>query len=263
MGRLAEHPTAGQDLGVGLAGVDHRLQLSVRDQPVRADLGRQDRAIGRGRRGHRGHRAGFHEGGGVRDRLGQGDAAEPIGLIEAHVVALARPVLGLVGDLGGLGEQGKTAGRRSQLPGPGDQKGGMVYRPELPGLGGQSGLDAHCGCGRIDQGQGVYNRRQGRIGCTAIDHHEARLHGRAVLGVSPLGEAQQESNPAARRQGAHRRRILEQPGGDDRRHAPPIGQRVQGRVQVRLQFLERRVEHHGVETAGGRQDVGQVGRVVP
>ena len=50
-------------------------------------------------------------------------------------------------------------------------------------------------------------------------------------------------------------RVLEHAGRDDGGKPPAVGQAVERRVQMRLQFLERGIGDNGVEAARARQDV--------
>ena len=77
--RFAQPPPARQQPRLRLAGVDHGLDLGVGQQPLLHDVGRQERAIGRGRRRHRRHGAGFHQRGGVWTAPRHGQAADPVG----------------------------------------------------------------------------------------------------------------------------------------------------------------------------------------
>ena len=59
---------------MGLAGIDDGFELGIREQPALDEVRRQMRPIGRNRRRDRRHRAGFHQGRGMRLLVGQGDA---------------------------------------------------------------------------------------------------------------------------------------------------------------------------------------------
>ena len=96
----------------------------------------------------------------------------------------------------------------------------------------------------------------------AGDHEEAGRNRGPVLGVGAGGETQAQRHPAPRGQGAHRRRVGEQPLGHDRRHPPAVGQGVQRGVQMVLQVLEGRIDQGDVERPRARQHIRQMGRVV-
>jgi len=263
MRRIAEDPRPGQEVGVRLACVDHRLHLCVGNQGLFDDLRRQHGPVGRRRRCDRGHGSRFNERGGVGRGLGEADAAEGIGLVEADVMALARPGAGLVRNRRGSREEGQPVGGRGQGAGPGRQDGGVADGPELSRLGGRTSGDA----GRRDRGLrqrlGEDHRRNELDRVPAIDQEEASLDRGPVLGVGPLREDQSKDDLPAGGQRAQRRRVIEQPGWNDRREPPAVGEAVQGRVQVRLQLLERRVGENDMEAARARQDIAQMLGVVP
>ena len=259
---VAEDPRARQDLGVGLAGIDHRLHLGVRHQGVVGDADGQDRAVGWRRRRDRGHGSGFHERGGVRPRRGEADAAERIGLVEADVVALARPGAGLVGQRRRRGEEGQPVRRRSQGPGAGRQDRDLGDRAELARLRGRPRLDGRGRLGRVGQGVGHDDCRDLTAGRATVDHQQARLDRRSVLSVGAGREGQPQADRTAGGERAQRRGVLEQPRRHDRRQPAAIGQTVQGRVQVRLQVLEGRVGEHSVEPTRPGEGVAKVARVL-
>ena len=66
-------------------------------------------------------------------------AAQGIGLVEADIVPLARPGVGLIGKRRGRGDEGQPVGGRGQRPRARDQDRGVVQASELAGLGGQAG----------------------------------------------------------------------------------------------------------------------------
>ena len=183
MRRRAGDPRARQDLGVRLAGIDHRLHLGVRDEALAGDLLRQLRPIGRRRRRDRGHGSGFHERGGVRLDLREGDAAERIGLVEADVMALARPGLGLKDDRRRGVQEGQAVGGGGQRPGPRGKDRHFGQDAELAGLGRRAGLDARRRPGRVGQSFSRDHRLHRRVAGAAIDHEQAGLDRGPVLGV--------------------------------------------------------------------------------
>ena len=184
---------------------------------------------------------------------GEADAAERIGLVEADVVALARPGAGLVGQRARR-RRGRPAGSTAR-PGPG--RGAPGPRPGRPCGTGAAGRSA---APRWPRPPGP-RRPRCRPRRLPGSHRRAR-HGRSPAGPSrPRSRAWRRRGPgrpaagrigprAARR--AQRRGVLEQPRRHDRRQPAAIGQTVQGRVQVRLQVLEGRVGEHSVEPARRR-----------
>ena len=138
-GRFAEDPRPRQDLRVRLAGVDHRLHLGVRDQAPRrrsGPAGPADRSAPAARPRPSGPDSTSGEGCGAA--CGEADAAQRIGLVEADVVALARPGAGLIGDGRGRRQEGQPVGGRRQRPGPGRQDRAAWLRPCGTGAAGPS-----------------------------------------------------------------------------------------------------------------------------
>ena len=260
--RRAGDPRARQDLRVRLAGIDHRLHLGVGDQALAGDLLRQLRPVGRRRRRDRGHGSGFHERGGVGLHLREGDAAERVGLVEADVVALARPGLGLIDDRRRGVQEGQAVGGGGQRPGPRGKDRHFGQDAELAGLGRRAGLDARRRPGRVGQGFSRDHRLHRRVAGAAIDHEQAGLDRGPVLGVGAGREGQTQDNPAPLGQATLGGRVLKQPGRDDGRQPAAVGQAVEGGVQVRLQLLEGRIGHHGVEAARPGENIAQVLRIV-
>ena len=260
--RRASDPRPRQDLRVRLAGIDHRLYLGVGDQALAGDLLRQLRPVGRRRRRDRGHRSGFHERGGVGLRLREGDAAERVGLVEADVVALARPGLGLIDDRRRGVQEGQAVGGGGQRPGPWGKDRHFGQHAELAGLGRRAGLDTRRRPGRVGQGFSRDHRLHRHVAGAAIDHQQARLDRGPVLGVGAGREGQAQDNAAPLSQATLDRRVLKQPGRDDGRQPSAVCQAVEGGVQVRLQFLERGIGDNGVEAARAGENIAQVLRIV-
>ena len=101
-GRI-DRPGAREKLRMRLAGIDDALELGVRQDAVRDDIGWQMRPIGRLWRRDRGHRRGLHELGRMRLRAGNADRLQCVGLIKriGDLAGIAgRPVDWLVGDFG-------------------------------------------------------------------------------------------------------------------------------------------------------------------
>ena len=260
--RRASDPQARQDLGMRLSGIDHRFHLGVRDQALASDRLRQLRPVGRRRRRDRGHGSGFHERGGVGLHLREGDAAEGVGLVEADVMALARPGLGLIDDRRRGVQEGQAVGGGGQRPGPRGKDRHFGQDAELAGLGRRAGLDARRRPGRVGQGFSRDHRLHRRVAGAAIDHEQAGLDRGPVLGVGAGREGQTQDNPAPLGQATLGGRVLKQPGRDDGRQPAAVGQAVEGGVQVRLQLLERRIGDHGVEAARAWENIAQVLRIV-
>ena len=100
---LVDVPCAGEKAGMRLARIDDAFELGIGQQPVGDDGGRQMRAVGRLRRGDRGHRGRLHEPGRVRLRARNADRLQRVAFVErladAGTPTARRPVAGLIGEL--------------------------------------------------------------------------------------------------------------------------------------------------------------------
>ena len=138
----------------------------------------------------------------------------------------------------------------------------MVDRPELARLRRRTGHDAGGRLSGVGEGFGGDDRRDRPVRGAAVDHEQAGLDRGSVLGVGARRKGQPQDDAAARRQAAHRRRVLEQTRRHDGCEAAAVGQAGQRRLQVGLEVLEGRVDQGDVERARGLQHVRQVDGVV-
>ncbi len=248
---FAQHPPARQKSRLRLASVDHGLDLSVGQQPLLHDVGRQERAIGRGRRRHRRHGAGFHQRGGVWTAPLQGQAADPVGLVEADVVALARPSDCLERHRRGPGQEPQAGRRRGQGAGARSQEGDVGDRPELARLGGRARVQRGGQLGDIGQRLAADDLDGAADAAVfdAVQHQQAGLDRGPVLGIGAGREGDQRHHPAAAGERLHRPSVLEEARGYDGAEPPALRKAVDGGVEVTLQPLERRIGDHGLEAA--------------
>ena len=99
-----------------LAGIDDALELGVRQDAIRDDVGRQMRPIGRLWRCDRSHRRRLHELRRMRLRAGNADRLQGVGFIKR------------VGDLAGIGGR-PVDGRHRRLPSPRGRTAGTAASP--------------------------------------------------------------------------------------------------------------------------------------
>ena len=98
---LVDDPRSGEMAGMGLAGIDHALQLRVRQKTAGDRGSRQMRPVGRLGRRDRGHRRRLDQPGRMRLRTGNTDRLKGVSFIKriGDAAALGRlPVDGLVGE---------------------------------------------------------------------------------------------------------------------------------------------------------------------
>ena len=248
MGGLAYDPSAGKGRGMGLAGIDHRLQLGVGEPALGEDRDGQNGAIGRGGRRDRRHGSRLDQRRGVDGGAVDGDAAQAVGLVEPHVVALAAPVDDPVVQGRDLCEkahpvrgqgQGSRPGRQDRRPGDGVEASGLGRRARGDG---RSGLGGFGEVGAGDEGGAIG-------GDAAVDDQKTRFHRRpmARIGSGREGDPADDRRPGL--EPGQSRRIVQNSAWNDRRQAPAVGEGRQGRGQMRVQVLEGRVEHDRVEGA--------------
>ncbi len=111
---LVHRPGAGEIFAVGLAGIDHRLELGVRQHAIGDEAGGQTRPIAGLGRCDRGHRRGLHQLGRMGLRAGNTDRLEAILLVDRLAQASAlgrRPIGRLIGEIDGLGVGDRRLGR--------------------------------------------------------------------------------------------------------------------------------------------------------
>ena len=189
---LIHRPRSGEMTAMGVAGGDHAFELGVGQHAVRDDIGGQVWPIAWPGRRHRRHRRRLHQPGGVSLRAGNTDRLQSVSFIQrlGDVAALDRhPVDGLIGELNRLrlgprGRDGGRARRNALRPcgGGTNHRAGDDWRgkrePRRNGI--RDPAKQGCGIG----GATVQSRKRRRIGRgQTVDHGQARVDGRAMLGI--------------------------------------------------------------------------------
>ena len=189
---LVHRPRSGEMTAMGLAGRDHAFDLGVGQHAVRDDIGGKVRPIAWLGRRHRRHRHRLHQLGGVSLRAGNTDRLQSVSFIKrlGDVAALDRhPVDGLIGQLNRLRlgphrRDGGRARRNALRPcgGGTNHRAGDDWRgkrePRRNGI--RDPAKQGCGIG----GATVQSRKRRRIGRgQTVDHGQARVDGRAMLGI--------------------------------------------------------------------------------
>ena len=193
---LIDLPRSGQVTGMGLARVDDALELGIRQQSARNDCGRQMRPVGRFRGCHRRHRHGLHQLGRMGLRIGNKDRLQAVFFIKRlgdtpalgrtanprsrRRVRWTRPATATAGSRMTDGrwvpsKVGGTTGRRNSGSGGGHQR--------------SAASPGYCCTTQSKQCGDVWrhSRRRWEFTCIfgglLVDHGQARVDGRAVLGI--------------------------------------------------------------------------------
>ena len=196
---------------MGLAGIDHAFELSVGQQAVGDDGGRQMRPIAGFRRRDRGHGGRLHQPRRMRRRSGNTDRLKSVSFIErlGDPSALRRrPVHGLIGEFDGRRFDNRRsgpawrscAGQRicGRHPRRDWRAGASCGRSQLHG-GPRRDQPRH----PVEQdGRVVCHARRSRerrriVGGYAVDDRQARFSAGAVAGIGPAIDGRREHDAAA------------------------------------------------------------------
>ena len=284
---FVERPRTGEEVRMGLAGIDHRFQLRVGEDAVGDDVGRQPRPVaGPGRR-DRGHGGRLHQLGRMGLRARNTDRLQSVFFIDgiSDAAVLGRgPVHGLIDQLDAFGFDGRTRGRgcgsAGQIAANGfrcgrGSDGNRDRRIDRQARRNMLADPAHQR-GRVRRDPDR-SREDGRIvGGQFVDDGQPRVDGRAVLGIDRTVDRGGEHHAAMLLKpgegvppGRHIRSEARPGDGDE---PPAIGQTRQCRGDMTIggvghsagdvrHHREWRVHQHNARHDAGIEMVVDLGRV--
>ena len=262
MARLAKAEPPRQVTAMGLARVDGRLGLRVRDPPLTAQGRRQDWPVGRSRWCDGRHRAGFDQGRGMRPGIGQDDPRQGVRLVQANVATLPRPGCHLIGQGRCCGEETQTACGQGETTIARGQNGRRIHYDPPAGTRGPPWPQARQDPGRRFEVLGLVEEPVPRRGSASIHDQQSGLDRGAVPGEGARREGDSGRHSAVSLKRTPEAGIRKSGKGHDRRQPPTVSQGFQRRDEMGLEVREGRIADRNVKQARVREEVRQMTTVV-